>query len=152
MSVHTLQETDGGGVVIGANIAKGEAPEAGRTILAFCHQVSGEPMPIVLDQVEVDTDTGYHQHGWSVQRVSDGRLQFTVNRYMEPDDALHFAAVTASFAAQVKAEPDPALVEAVAACIADEGAHPGGDFTNSSPEHLARLVIRRFPSIAECAS
>jgi hypothetical protein len=100
--------------------------------------------PIILDRVAINPRTGYHQHGWSVTLHEDGRVYVKTNRDFAPDDALVLAAVIAAYAQHARDEPDPAEVEALAACIADESSHPGGDYTNSTPEQIARLVLRRF--------
>lgn len=137
MSVHTLRE-DGGIVIVGAAVTKAEALEAGPQILRYCYEVNGRPAPIVLDRPEVIPTCRVSCPDGLVE-AHDGNVVFVPNsgppRVLKDPAALAAAVAAVHEAAVV--EPDPDEVERLAAFLSEE-------VTDTSPEGLARQVLRRF--------
>lgn len=136
MSVHTLRE-DNGTVVIGAAVTKAEALAAGPQILRYCYEVNDQAPPIVLERLDwYGTDRTRHTlNGVSVRR--DGRMIAVFGQVINATTARMLARALAEMAEDAENEPDPAEVERLAAFFSEEA-------TDTSPEGLARQVLRRF--------
>lgn len=136
MSVHTLREDDGT-VVIGAAITKAEALDAGPQILRYCYEVNDQKPPIVMERLDwYGTDRTRHTlNGVSVRR--DGRTIRLFDHTINATTARMLARALAEMAEDAENEPDPADVAHLAAFFSEEA-------TDTSPEGLARQMLRRF--------
>lgn len=136
MSVHTLRE-DNGTVVIGAAVTKAEALAAGPQILRYCYEVNEQKPPIVMERLDWGgTDRTRHTlNGITVRR--DGRMIAVFGRVINATTARLIARALAEMAEDAENEPDPAEVAHLAAFLSDE-------VTDTSPEGLARQMLRRF--------
>lgn len=136
MSVHTLREDDGT-VVIGAAVTKAEALDAGPQILRYCFEVNDQKPPIVLERLDwYGTDRTRHTlNGVSVRR--DGRMIAVFGQVINATTARLIARALAEMAEDAENEPDPAEVAHLAAFFSEEA-------TDTSPEGLARQMLRRF--------
>lgn len=136
MSVHTLRDGDGM-VSIGANVTRAEALAAGPQILRFCYEVNDQAPPIVLDRLDWHgTDRTRHTlNGVSVRR--DGQRIAVFGQVINATTARMLARALAEMAEDAENEPDPAEVAHLAAFFSEEA-------TDTSPEGLARQMLRRF--------
>lgn len=135
MSVHTLR-VNHDMVQIGANITKAEALAAGPQILKFCFEVNDQEPPIILDRLDWHgTDRTVH----TVNGVKVNRIRRTIHlfgRELNATTARMLARVLAEMAEDAENEPDPAQVEMLAEFLNEQ--------TDTTPEGLARQVLRRF--------
>lgn len=130
MSVHTLQVTDNGGVIIGANIAKGEAPETGRQILAFCYRINDEPVPLLLNRAPILPGQDFERGPIGDIGIRDGKVVIhtadcaacgsATTLRLHPDEADEVASHLATHASLARNAPDPAEVAALLGSIPPE--------------------------------
>lgn len=106
-------------------------------VVAALYEASGRPEPMILDRLDwYGTDRTRHTlNGVSVRR--DGRTIRLFDHTINASTARMLARALAEMAEDAENEPDPAEVAMLAAFFSEEA-------TDTSPEGLARQVLRRF--------
>lgn len=145
MSVHTLTFTDTGMVKIGADITKAEALEAGPQILKFCHEINGQPMPLLIPRAPVRPGTGPtttylgaigNDSEHVTVEITCGSCGGEMTFRIDPDRADQVASHLATRADLARTGVDPREAAELAAWL-DEA-------MDASPEELAVRLLRRF--------
>jgi hypothetical protein len=128
----------------GATISWGQAhdgalipPDRIAEVVAALYRAVGRPAPIVLERLNWHgTDRTRHTlNGVTVRR--DGQRIAVLGQVITATTARMLARALAEMAEDAENEPDPAEVERLAAFLSEE-------YLDTSPEGLARRVLRRF--------